>query len=69
VAIVLLFNEALLGASLVLFEHVSQDRSLARAFFLCAHFGNTLLPLAALVLTARWLSAGPPPLFACKESS
>ncbi len=57
-AIVLLFNEALLGALLVLFEHVSQDRSLARAFFLCAHFGNTLLLLTALVLTAHWLSDG-----------
>ena len=57
-AMVLLFNEALLGALLVLFEHVAQDRSLERAFFLCAHFGNTLLLLAALALTARWLSEG-----------
>jgi cytochrome c oxidase assembly protein subunit 15 len=55
-AILLLFNEALLGALLVLFEHVAQDRSLGRAFFLCAHFGNTLLLLAALALTAQWLS-------------
>jgi heme a synthase len=57
-AIVLLFNEALLGALLVLFEHVAQDRSLGRAFFLCAHFVNTLLLLAALALTAHWLSEG-----------
>jgi len=59
-AILLLFNEALLGALLVLFEHVAQDRSLDRAFFLCAHFGNTLLLLAALALTGQWLSEGRP---------
>ena len=57
-AILLLFNEALLGALLVLFEHVGQDRSPARVFFLCMHFGNTLLLLAALTLTAQWLSEG-----------
>jgi len=55
-AILLLFNEALLGALLVLFEHVGQDRSPARVFFLCMHFGNTLLLLAALALTAQWLA-------------
>lgn len=42
----------------MLFEHVAQDRSVGRAFFLCAHFGNTLLLLAALALTAHWLSEG-----------
>jgi len=57
-AILLLFNEALLGAFLVLFEHVGQDRSPARVFFLCMHFGNTLLLLAALALTAQWLEKG-----------
>src|SRR5216684_4554828 len=57
-ALLLLFNEALLGALLVLFEHVAQDRSPGRGFFLCAHFGNTLLLLAALALTAHWLSEG-----------
>ncbi|HET6931525.1 MAG TPA: COX15/CtaA family protein [Candidatus Acidoferrum sp.] len=56
-AAVLLFNEALLGALLVLVDHVGNfDRSAAHAFFLCLHFGNTLLLLAALALTARWLS-------------
>src|SRR5215831_10642236 len=55
-AMLLLFNEALLGALLVLFEHVGQDRSPARVFFLCMHFGNTLLLLAALALTAQWLA-------------
>lgn len=55
-AILLLVNEAVLGALLVLFEHVAQDRSPARVVFLCMHFGNTLLLLAALALTARWLA-------------
>jgi len=55
--ILLLFNEALLGALLVLLDHVgSLDRSAAHAVFLCLHFGNTLLLLTALSLTARWLS-------------
>src|SRR5882757_2868031 len=57
-AILFLFNEALLGALLVLFEHVAQDRSHGRALLLCAHFGNTLLLLGALALTAHWLSQG-----------
>ena len=57
-AMLLLLNEALLGALLVLFEHVGQDRSAGRVLFLCMHFGNTLLLLAALALTAYWLSEG-----------
>jgi heme a synthase len=56
-AAVLLFNEAFLGALLVLLDHVAGlDRSATHALFLCLHFGNTLLLLAALALTARWLS-------------
>jgi heme a synthase len=56
-AAVLLFNEALLGALLVLFDHLGGlDRSATHALFLCLHFGNTLLLLAALALTAKWLS-------------
>lgn len=57
-AILLLFNEAVLGALLVLFQHVGQDRSPARVFFLCMHFANTLLLLSALTLTAQWLTKG-----------
>lgn len=52
----LLFNEAILGAALVLFDHVGLDPSATHALFLCLHFGNTLFLLAALALTARWLS-------------
>src|SRR6266849_8407904 len=56
-AAVLLFYEAFLGALLVLLDHVGGlDRSAAHAFFLCLHFGNTLLLLAALALTAKWVS-------------
>ena len=58
-AAVLLFNEAILGAMLVVFEHVGMDRSASRAVFLSLHFGNTLLLVAALTLTAKWLSNSP----------
>jgi cytochrome c oxidase assembly protein subunit 15 len=39
-------------------DHVAQDKSTSRVFFLCLHFGNTLLLLATLALTAAWLSKG-----------
>ena len=57
-AAVFLANEALLGAALVLFKHVGNDQSVGRVLFLCLHFGNTLLFLAALSVTAAWLSNG-----------
>ncbi len=53
-----LANEALLGAALVLLKHVANDHSVGRVLFLCLHFGNTLLLLATLSLTAVWLSNG-----------
>ena len=52
----LLFIEAILGAALVLVDHVGLDPSAAHALILCLHFGNTLFLLAALALTARWLT-------------
>jgi cytochrome c oxidase assembly protein subunit 15 len=52
-----LANEALLGAALVLLGHVAQDQSLGRTLFLCLHFGNTLLLLGTLALTAAWLQS------------
>jgi heme a synthase len=58
VAAALLTNEALLGGALVLFGHVAQDQSAGRMVFLCLHFGNTLLLLATLSLTAAWLQTG-----------
>ncbi len=57
-AAALLANEALLGAALVLLKHVGNDQSTGRILFLCLHFGNTLLLLATLSLTANWLSNG-----------
>jgi heme a synthase len=59
-AAIFLANEALLGAALVLLDHVAQDKSTGRIVFLCLHFGNTLLLLASLALTAAWLSKGSP---------
>jgi heme a synthase len=47
-----------LGAALVLLKHVGNDHSAGRILFLCLHFGNTLLLLATLSLTANWLSNG-----------
>src|SRR5260370_4816602 len=65
-AALLLFNEALLGALLVLVDHVGGlDRSATHAIFLCVHFGNTLLLLAALALTAEGVSSGGPAFFSC----
>jgi heme A synthase len=55
-AAVLMTNEALLGAALVLLDYVSQNKSAGRIVVLCLHFGNTLLLLASLSLTAAWLS-------------
>jgi len=57
-AAALLANEALLGGALVLLKHVGNDHSAGRILFLCLHFGNTLLLLATLSLTANWLSNG-----------
>lgn len=53
-----LANEALLGAALVLLGHVAGDQSAGRTLFLCLHFGNTLLLLGTLALTATWLQSG-----------
>jgi len=53
-----LANEALLGAALVLLGHVAGDQSAMRVLFLCLHFGNTLLLLAMLALTAACLQSG-----------
>src|ERR1700760_7868 len=57
VAAVLLLNEAILGALLVLVDHIAGlSPTTTHAVFLCLHFGNTLCLLAALALTSRWLS-------------
>jgi len=57
-AMAFLANEALLGAALVLLGHVARDQSAGRILFLCLHFGNTLLLLGTLAMTAAWLQSG-----------
>ena len=54
-AAVLTFNEALLGALLVLLGKVAKDQSASRAVYLSLHLANTLLLLGALALTAHFL--------------
>jgi cytochrome c oxidase assembly protein subunit 15 len=54
--LVLTFNEALLGALLVELGLTANNASPARAFYLGLHLTNTLLLLAALTLTAHFLS-------------
>ena len=56
VALVLTLNEALLGALLVLLGKVAHDQSSSRAVYLGLHLTNTLLLLAALALTAHFIS-------------
>src|SRR5262249_18031932 len=55
-----ILSEALIGAGLVLLEHVARDASLARAYWVGGHLTNTFLLVAALTLTAWWASGGPP---------
>lgn len=54
--LVLTLNEALLGALLVLLGLTANNHSPARAIYLGLHLTNTLLLLAALTLTAHFLS-------------
>jgi len=46
--------EALLGASLVLFQLVGENDSIARAIVISAHLINTFMLLASLVLVYEW---------------
>jgi heme a synthase len=55
-ATVLTFNEALLGALLVLLRLTADNQSPARSVYLSLHLANTLLLLAALALAAHFLS-------------
>ncbi|HTS63426.1 MAG TPA: COX15/CtaA family protein [Candidatus Acidoferrales bacterium] len=51
---VFLLTEALIGAALVLLEHVANNPSANRAWSLSTHLVNTLTLLACLALTAWW---------------
>ncbi|MDP9050205.1 MAG: COX15/CtaA family protein [Acidobacteriota bacterium] len=53
---VLLLNEALLGALLVKLGYVTDNQSAGRMVVLSIHLSNTLLLVAALTLTARFLT-------------
>jgi heme A synthase len=49
---IFILTEALIGAGLVLFEYVAENKSIARAFWMSGHLINTFLLLAAFTLTA-----------------
>jgi heme A synthase len=53
-SVVFLISEALIGAALVLLEHVAKNASSARGYSLSTHLINTLTLLACLTLTAWW---------------
>jgi heme A synthase len=59
--VVFMVTEALVGAGLVLFRLVADNATMARAMFMAVHLVNTFLLIAALTLTAYWLSGGPAP--------
>jgi heme A synthase len=54
-----LLTEALLGAALVLLEHVAKNPSANRAWSHSSHLVNTLTLLACLTLTAWWAMGNP----------
>ena len=55
-----MLTEAAVGAGLVLFQLVADNATMARAMFMAIHLTNTFFLLAALTLTAWWLSGGHP---------
>jgi cytochrome c oxidase assembly protein subunit 15 len=57
-SMLLLVNEAFLGALLVKLGYVTGNQSMGRVVVLSIHLSNTLLLLAALTLTARLLTTG-----------
>jgi heme A synthase len=59
-AALLIVSEALIGAGLVLLEHVAGDTSMARGYWVGGHLINTFLLTGALTLTAWWSSGGAP---------
>lgn len=56
----LLVNEAFLGMLLVKLGYVTENQSAGRMVLLSVHLSNTLLLVAALTLTARFLASGQP---------
>jgi len=62
-SVIFMLGEAAVGAGLVLFRLVADNASMARALFMAAHLTNTFVLLAALALTAWWLSTSGVPAF------
>jgi heme A synthase len=60
-SVLLILSEALIGAGLVLFGLVADDRSEIRAAVLGLHLVNTFFLLAALTLTAQFAAGGTGP--------
>jgi heme A synthase len=63
-----LITEALIGAALVLLQHVAKNASVSRAYSLSTHLVNTLTLLACLTLTAWWSTERPAPKVATSAS-
>jgi heme A synthase len=59
-ALFFILTEAAVGAGLVLFEMVADNRSMARALWMAGHLVNTFFLLASLALTAHWADGGAP---------
>jgi heme A synthase len=55
-----ILTEALVGAGLVLFEYVAENKSIGRALWMSGHLINTFLMLAAFTLTF-WSAVVPSP--------
>jgi heme A synthase len=54
-------TEGAVGAAIVLFERVAQDKSAARAAWMSLHLVNTFLLIASIACTAWWVSGGAAP--------
>nr|MDQ3012684.1 COX15/CtaA family protein [Acidobacteriota bacterium] len=57
-SIFFMLTEAALGAALVLFEYVAENKSIGRAWWMSGHLINTFLLVAMLALTAWTASTG-----------
>jgi heme A synthase len=53
-----MLTEAAIGAGIVLFEYVAENKSIARALWMSAHLINTFLLVAAITFTAWVATAG-----------
>lgn len=57
-SMIFIFLEAAIGAGLVLFEYVAENKSIARALWMSGHLVNTFLLVAMLTLTAWAATTG-----------